>query len=252
MTLAERGGVAPRPPGRSRPAVAASGLCGGCRNSDLVLRNVSFEMEVGQSLAVVGPSGAGKSTLLNIVVGFLPPASGMLCVAGHDLSGSTGHVRERVRLAHIGFAPQDPTLVPVLTVLENVAVPLEVRGEPHALDHAREVLSKVGLGGVLSRYPDELSGGERQRVAVARALARRPLVLVADEPTSNLDEAARELVCELMFDAVRRGEMALLTATHDPVLMRRCDGVLDLGRDQKSVFRNIEGEGRNGYDIRQL
>lgn len=188
-----------------------------------ILRGVNLSIDGGESVGIVGPSGSGKTTLLMVLAGLEQADSGEVRVAGEDLRAIGEDALARFRGRSVGIVFQSFHLIPNMTALENVAVPLELAGLDAPFDRAREELALVGLGDRTTHYPSELSGGEQQRVAIARALAPEPRLLIADEPTGNLDEATGEQIIRLMFDAVAERAMTLALVTHDTGLARRCD-----------------------------
>ncbi|MCZ7593960.1 MAG: ABC transporter ATP-binding protein [Hyphomicrobium sp.] len=188
-----------------------------------ILRDVDLDAREGQSLAVVGPSGSGKTSLLMVTAGLERATSGKVQVAGHDLAGMSEDELALMRGAEIGIVFQSFHLVPTMTALENVALPLEFAGVPDAQATARELLQEVGLGHRTDHFPAQLSGGEQQRVAIARALSRRPKLILADEPTGNLDRKTGGHVIDLLFGLQRRREATLILVTHDERLAAACD-----------------------------
>lgn len=188
-----------------------------------ILRGVDLSVEAGRSVSVIGPSGSGKSTLLSVVGGIERPSSGSVSVDGQDLNALGEDELASFRGQRIGILFQSFHLIPTMTALENVAVPLELAGVGDALARAAEGLDAVNLASRSDHYPGQLSGGEQQRVALARALANQPKILLADEPTGNLDGATGEDIIELMFGIQRERGMTLLLITHDPTLAKRCD-----------------------------
>ncbi len=188
-----------------------------------ILRDVRLDVAAGQSLAIVGPSGSGKTSLLMLIAGLERATHGRVKVAGHDLQPLSEDQLARVRGAEIGIVFQSFHLVPTMTALENVALPLEFSGRVDAEAVAREVLGEVGLSHRLTHFPAELSGGEQQRVAIARALAIRPKLLLADEPTGNLDGRTGESIIELLFGLQRKTGATLVLVTHDQSLATLCD-----------------------------
>ncbi|MGI8889522.1 MAG: ABC transporter ATP-binding protein [Chthoniobacterales bacterium] len=180
-----------------------------------VLRNVSFALEQGATCSILGPSGSGKTTLLGLAAGLDQPTSGSVLLNGIALAGISEDERARVRNEHVGFVFQNFQLIPTLTALENVTVPMELRGDRTARDHALELLQRVGLGERSDHYPAQLSGGEQQRVALARAFINRPKILFADEPTGNLDTETSQKVIEIMLELNRNAGTALVLVTHD-------------------------------------
>ena len=199
-----------------------------------VLADISLDVPPGQFLAVAGPSGSGKSTLLGLVAGLDQPTAGRITVAGVEITRLGEDALARFRRDTIGYVFQSYHLIPTLTALENVAVPLELAGEPHALDRAGALLAEVGLAGRARHYPVQLSGGEQQRVAVARAVCRRPRLLLADEPTGNLDSATGKQIIELLVDLHRNLGSTLVLVTHDGALAAHADRVVTL-RDGRIV-----------------
>jgi putative ABC transport system ATP-binding protein len=193
-----------------------------------VVNNVSFAVPAGSTCAIVGPSGSGKTTVLGLCAGLDQPTSGEVLLDGVSLGALDEDGRAAVRRASVGFVFQSFQLIPTLTALENVMVPLELRDGTGAPDRARELLERVGLGGRLSHYPAQLSGGEQQRVALARAFINRPKVLFADEPTGNLDAATGRVVIENLFDLNRAFGTALVIVTHDPELAGRAERIIRL------------------------
>ena len=199
-----------------------------------VLADISLDVPPGQFLAVAGPSGSGKSTLLGLVAGLDQPTAGRITVAGVEITRLGEDALARFRRDTIGYVFQSYHLIPTLTALENVAVPLELAGEPHALERAGALLAEVGLAGRAHHYPVQLSGGEQQRVAVARAVCRRPRLLLADEPTGNLDSATGKQIIELLVDLHRNLSSTLVLVTHDSALAAHADRVVTL-RDGRIV-----------------
>ena len=187
-----------------------------------ILRGVSLEIGAGEAVAVVGPSGSGKTSLLMVMAGLERATSGTVRVAGHDFTKLGEDELALIRGREVGIVFQSFHLVPTMTALENVALPLEFAGNPDAFQVSEEMLAEVGLGHRTSHFPAQLSGGEQQRVALARALAPRPQLLLADEPTGNLDGATGNQIIELLFDLHRRRNATLVLITHDPALAARC------------------------------
>ena len=191
-----------------------------------VLRGVDLVIASGETLGVVGPSGSGKSTLLMVMAGLERPSAGRIAVAGQDLAGLDEDALARLRRDRIGIVFQSFHLIPTMTALENVAVPLELAGRDDAFAAAGEELGRVGLGHRLEHYPSQLSGGEQQRVALARAFVARPGLLLADEPTGNLDGATGRAIIDLLFEMNERHGTTLVLVTHDPTLAARCRRVV--------------------------
>ena len=187
-----------------------------------ILRGVNVEIGAGESVAVVGPSGSGKTSLLMIVAGLERATSGSVRVAGRDFMGLSEDELAVIRGSNIGIVFQSFHLVPTMTALENVALPLEFAGKPSAFATARTLLVEVGLAHRAEHFPAQLSGGEQQRVAIARAMSPRPQIILADEPTGNLDGKTGEQVVELLFGLQRRRQATLVFVTHDVRLAQRC------------------------------
>ncbi len=188
-----------------------------------ILRGVDMTLAQGESLAVIGPSGSGKSTMMMIVAGLERPTSGKVSVLGQDLAKLDEDGLALFRRRNVGIVFQAFHLIPTMTALENVAIPLEFAGDKDAWDKAREVLKSVGLGHRTTHYPGQMSGGEQQRTALARAFVAEPALLLADEPTGNLDAGTGHSIVDLMFDLRKRIGTGLLLITHDAALARRCD-----------------------------
>ena len=188
-----------------------------------ILHNVDFAMMAGEAVGLVGPSGSGKTSLLMLLAGLERATTGSVSIDGTDITGLDEDRLARFRRGHIGIVFQAFHLIPTMTALENVAVPMELAGDADAMDRAREALASVGLGHRLTHLPGQLSGGEQQRTALARAYAPRPRLLLADEPTGNLDQATGQMVIELMFEQQRSFGTTLLLITHDPAIAERCD-----------------------------
>jgi putative ABC transport system ATP-binding protein len=191
-----------------------------------ILKGVTLKIRRGEAVGLVGPSGSGKSTLLMTLGGLERPDSGMVRIAGQDLGKLNEDGLARFRGRHIGVVFQSFHLIPTMTALENVAVPLELAGRRDAFDRAQAELEAVGLGARTAHYPAQLSGGEQQRVALARALAPEPAILIADEPTGNLDEGTGAGIVELMFRLKRERGATLVLVTHDLGLAARCDRMI--------------------------
>jgi len=193
-----------------------------------ILDDVSFQVAAGESVAVVGASGAGKSTLLALLAGLDEPSHGAVWLEGIELSALDEDGRAAARARHVGFVFQSFHLIPSLTALENVMLPLELAGRSDARATAREVLQQIGLESRLGHYPRQLSGGEQQRVAIARAFVTRPSVLFADEPTGNLDTATGARVMQLLFDLNAASGTTLVLVTHDRDIAARCGRIIEL------------------------
>lgn len=193
-----------------------------------ILEGVGFSIERGDTVAIVGASGSGKSTLLALMAGLDTPSSGAVVLEGASMSSLNEDGRARVRGEKVGFVFQSFQLLPSLTALENVMLPLELRGDVDAESPAKSILDKVGLGERLGHYPRQLSGGEQQRVALARAFVTRPSLLFADEPTGNLDTRTGQSIIELLFDLNAEAGTTLVLVTHDEHLATRCGRLLRL------------------------
>lgn len=193
-----------------------------------VLKDISVRIEAGEAVGLVGTSGSGKSTLLMVMAGLETVDSGQVEVAGTELTRLSQDALARFRGRHVGIVFQSFHLIPTMTALENVAVPLELAGRADAFARAMRELEAVGLGHRAAHYPAQLSGGEQQRVAVARALAPEAPILVADEPTGNLDEGTGRQIMDLLFAAHQARKTTLVLVTHDPVLANRCGRILRL------------------------
>jgi putative ABC transport system ATP-binding protein len=193
-----------------------------------ILRGCDLQADAGEAVGLVGPSGSGKTTILMVIAGLEAVTEGKVEVAGQDLRRLDEDALARFRRDHVGIVFQAFHLIPAMTALENVAVPLEFRGVPQARAIASEALDAVGLGHRLSHYPGQLSGGEQQRVAMARALAAGAQIILADEPTGSLDQETGQTIMELLFRLQRERGTTLLLVTHDEGLVRRCDRVLEV------------------------
>jgi len=188
-----------------------------------ILAGISLTIAEGETVALLGPSGSGKSSLLMVSAGLEAPTSGRVSVAGTDLTRLGEDALARFRRAHVGIVFQSFHLLPTMTALENVAIPLELGGRADAFAAAAEALATVGLGHRLTHYPGQLSGGEQQRVAIARAFIAGPKLLLADEPTGNLDGNTGQLVIDCLFEQHTRHGTTLLLVTHDPAIAERCE-----------------------------
>ncbi len=203
-----------------------------------ILQGVSLAVKPGEAVGIVGPSGSGKTSLLMVVSGLEPASSGSVMLAGAELRGKAEDALARIRRETIGIVFQSFHLIPTLTAIENVAIPMEFRGLADADARARAALARVGLGHRLDHYPGQLSGGEQQRVAIARALAAGAKIILADEPTGNLDQDTGEAIINLLFDLQAREGTTLLLVTHDRSLAKRCGRIIEV-RDGK-----VKEEGR--------
>ncbi len=193
-----------------------------------ILRGIDLSVKPGEALGIVGPSGSGKTTLLMVIAGLEQASRGEVVVAGHLLTGKNEDELAAFRRDHVGIVFQSFHLIPTMTALENVAVPLEFRGAHDAMGIAEEKLKRVGLGHRLSHYPGQLSGGEQQRVAIARALASGAKIIIADEPTGNLDHVTGEQIISLLFDVKQQDGASLILVTHDRSLAERCDRMAEV------------------------
>jgi putative ABC transport system ATP-binding protein len=191
-----------------------------------ILRGIDLRIARGETVAIVGPSGSGKSTLLMVMAGLEKPTAGSVRIAGTDIGSMNEDQMALFRRHHIGIVFQAFHLIPTMTALENVAIPLEFAGDRDAFDHAKARLETVGLGHRLTHYPGQLSGGEQQRVALARAFAAEPPLLLADEPTGNLDTTTGSGVVDLLFSLRAKRGATLVLITHDRELAARCDRVI--------------------------
>ncbi|WP_108244454.1 ABC transporter ATP-binding protein [Muricauda brasiliensis] len=202
-----------------------------------VLNNVSFDVDKGQSFAIVGPSGSGKTTLLGLCAGLDTTDEGEIWLCNENLMGLDEDGRALLRNQNVGFVFQDFQLLPTLTALENVIVPLELRGVRNAYEQGRELLEKVGLLNRAGHYPSQLSGGEQQRVALARAFSNKPSILFADEPTGNLDDDTGTRIEELLFELNKEQGTALVIVTHDLELAKKTDKSIRLrsGKIEETV-----------------
>ncbi len=193
-----------------------------------ILHDISFEIKNGESVAIVGCSGSGKSTLLGLLAGLDTPTAGRVSINGEDIFSLDEDGRAALRGRNMGFVFQSFQLLPMLTALENVMLPLELLGGQDARSRALSILERVGLGHRVAHYPRQLSGGEQQRVAIARAFVTEPALLLADEPTGNLDSATGATVIELLFALNRERGTTLILVTHDTALAQRCGRILHL------------------------
>lgn len=206
---------------------AALSLDGNAGRVD-ILKGIDLDVVRGTSVGLIGPSGSGKSSLLMLMGGLERATGGQVMALGHDLTALGEDALARFRREHMGVVFQSFHLIPTMTALENVATPLELAGKPDAFDRAEQELQAVGLGNRLDHYPSQMSGGEQQRVALARAAAPRPDILLADEPTGNLDAATGQAIIDLLFGLQERHGATLILVTHAPDLARRCDRIVRL------------------------
>jgi putative ABC transport system ATP-binding protein len=218
-------------PSTAGPAIALAGVnlsLGQGAARVHILKDIDLHIGMGEAVGLVGPSGSGKSTLLMVMAGLERADTGSVSVAGATLDTLDEDALARFRGRNVGIVFQSFHLIPTMTALENVAVPLELAGNPDAAKRAAQELGSVGLGDRLHHYPTQLSGGEQQRVALARALAPDPAILVADEPTGNLDETTGKQIVDLLFTKHAERGMTLVLVTHDTSLAQRCDRVVRL------------------------
>jgi len=193
-----------------------------------ILAEVDLQIAAGETVAIVGASGAGKSTLLALLAGLDEPSAGRVWLNGAELTALDEDGRAAVRARHVGFVFQSFHLVPSLTAIENVMLPLELAGLPNARSAAAEVLAQVNLSPRREHYPRQLSGGEQQRVAIARAFVTRPALLFADEPTGNLDSVTGERIIDLLFDLNKATHTTLVVVTHDQAIAQRCSRIIKI------------------------
>ena len=193
-----------------------------------VLDDISFDLQKGETLSIVGPSGSGKTTLLGLCAGLDQVDEGSIEIQNVTIDKLSEDERAQVRNQYVGFVFQNFQLIPTLTALENIVVPIELRGEKNSLETGQELLEKVGLSNRADHYPTQLSGGEQQRIAIARAFSNRPDILFADEPTGNLDEETGQKIEELLFDLNKQNGTALVLVTHDLELAKKTDKVIRL------------------------
>ncbi|EPX9362711.1 ABC transporter ATP-binding protein [Aeromonas veronii] len=228
----------------STPIIVVKGLGKSVRlgqESLTILEGIDLQVNSGETVALVGASGSGKSTLLGLLAGLDLPSQGDIEILGKSLGELDEEGRARLRAEQIGFVFQSFLLLPTMTALENVMLPAELRGERDCEPRARELLAAVGLGERLHHLPPRLSGGEQQRVAIARAFMTRPSLLLADEPTGNLDSKTGEKVIELLFELNRKHGTTLVVVTHDHLLAERCQRqvVMTAGRLEREVAHGV-------------
>ncbi|MBS4696497.1 MULTISPECIES: ABC transporter ATP-binding protein [Aeromonas] len=228
----------------STPIIVVKGLGKSVRlgqESLTILEGINLQVNSGETVALVGASGSGKSTLLGLLAGLDLPSQGDIEILGKSLGELDEEGRARLRAEQIGFVFQSFLLLPTMTALENVMLPAELRGERDCEPRARELLAAVGLGERLHHLPPRLSGGEQQRVAIARAFMTRPSLLLADEPTGNLDSKTGEKVIELLFELNRKHGTTLVVVTHDHQLAERCQRqlVMTAGRLEREVAHDV-------------
>ena len=205
-----------------------------------ILRGITLDIARGTSVGLIGPSGSGKSSLLMLLGGLERATGGQVSALGNDLTALGEDALARFRREHMGIVFQSFHLIPTMTALENVATPLELAGAADAFDRAAEELTAVGLGERLDHYPSQMSGGEQQRVALARAAAPRPDILLADEPTGNLDGATGQAIMDLLFGLQERHGATLVLVTHAPELAERCDRIVRLTDGQLDASATVE------------
>lgn len=212
-----------------------------------ILRGIDLDIARGSTVALLGPSGSGKSSLMAVLCGLERASGGSLQVAGQDFAAMDEDALAHSRRGRIGIVLQAFHLLPTMTALENVAVPLELAGESHCFERARAELEAVGLGHRLTHYPSQLSGGEQQRVAIARAMVSGPQIIFADEPTGNLDGKTGDAVIALLFERQRESGATLLIITHDPALAGHCDRIVEM-RDGQIVSDSMRAQAASGVN----
>ena len=213
----------------------------------VILHELDFSIQSGETIAIVGPSGSGKSTLLGLIAGLDTPSLGQVLLDGENLTAFNEDERAQVRAEKLGFVFQSFQLLTSFTALENVMLPLEILDRKNAREQALSVLQRVGLSDRLTHYPNQLSGGEQQRVAIARAFAPQPKLLLADEPTGNLDTSTGQRIIELLFDLNKEKGTTLVLVTHDLALAERCDRMLQL-----EAGRLIHGDTQSQFQPRPI
>ncbi len=197
-----------------------------------ILRGIDLEINQGETIGVIGPSGSGKTSLLMVIAGLEPATKGTISAAGQNITGLDEDQLTRFRRDHVGIVFQSFHLVPTMSALENVALPMEFAGHKDAFEKARHHLQSVGLGERIHHYPGQLSGGEQQRVALARAFAAEPQILLADEPTGSLDQETGREIMELLFDLQARIGTTMILVTHAPELAKRCGRIITIADGQ--------------------
>ena len=217
-----------------------------------VLKGLDLQIETGKSAGIVGPSGSGKSTLLMVIGGLERADSGKILINNQDLDEMSEDELASFRGRNIGIVFQSFHLIPNMTALENVAVPLELSGQKNAMKLAADELGAVGLGDRLNHYPGQLSGGEQQRVAIARALAPRPKILIADEPTGNLDDDTGEQIINLLFEKQREYSMTLALVTHNNALAAKCDDVIRVRSGTVDISQTISHEIKTQVQVQHV
>ena len=231
---------------KTNPIVQATGLTRTVSTGSstlTILDDVSIDIYSGEAVAVIGASGSGKTTLLALLAGLDGPTAGRVWIVGHELSAMDEDGRARIRRDRVGFVFQSFQLLPALTALENVMLPLELAGEPDARRRSKAILDRVGLAERLDHYPRQLSGGEQQRVAIARAFVPQPKVVFADEPTGNLDAKTGEAIISQMFELNHERGTTLVLVTHDESLAGRCQRRLELAAGR--IVGEIRQSGEN-------
>ncbi len=203
-----------------------------------ILRGITLKASAGEAIGIVGPSGSGKTSLLMIIAGLEAVTSGQITVAGESLTGKSEEALAKFRRDNIGIIFQSFHLIPTMTAIENVAIPLEFKGVKDAMVRAGQGLTSVGLGHRLSHYPGQLSGGEQQRVAIARAVTSGAKILLADEPTGNLDQETGSKIIDLLFELKERENATLFLVTHDRALAKRCNRIIEVRDGLVSESKN--------------
>lgn len=229
----------------SQPVLAAVNLCKNINSNDKtlhILSGLNLQCMPNETIAIVGASGSGKSTLLSLLAGLDMPTSGKVLLGSQDITLLDEDARAKLRGEKMGFVFQSFLLLPTLNALDNVKLPLQLAGNPHAEKIAKDALNKVGLSQRLTHLPKQLSGGEQQRVAIARAFAPQPAILFADEPTGNLDAATGQTIIELLFELNAHSGTTLVLVTHDEKLAVRCQRTLKLAHGQLTQVSMLNSE----------